>query len=176
MTNEILERPKSAYQVASWSESIEDFGFNLKDWMHELKLISSRPQLAHAISTPPPRLHKKFINGDIADAFLAAYVEHLCIKFQIQIPSWTQDPSLILETPWFAENFKSTRNYLLINSPYSFKNRNLFTIPEVTVKFRPGRPSKSRLEKQKKAALRQKAYRKRRAQELDFLRKNQRNL
>ncbi|OIO59975.1 MAG: hypothetical protein COZ46_05775 [Verrucomicrobia bacterium CG_4_10_14_3_um_filter_43_23] len=171
INNKSLQRPKAAKEVSLWSESEKDFGYNFQDWVHELRRLSSKPELLQHIQDPPPRLANLFPEGNICDAYLAAYAAHLCRINSLTPPEWTQSDDLVLEEPWFSNPFKDARFLLLRDTPPEFKNKNLFTTPEITFKAHPGRPKASIVHKRKMAALRQKAYRKRIADELKALRK-----
>jgi hypothetical protein len=143
---------------------MEEFGLNLRDWFHELKRLSTRAQLAAAVKTRPPSLARKIPSGQIADAFLAAQVELLCRRAGLQPPHWTHDPCYVLDEPWFSVPGKHSRAHLLLETPDEFRNRNIFTTPEIEVVIRSGRPHVSRSVKLAKARLRQQRYRKRLAQ------------
>ena len=77
MDTSVIERPKTLQQVAEWSESLEDFGRHLRDWQHEIQRgdVHSRPELEQRLRETPPYLDGKFGEGDVADAYLAAYLE-----------------------------------------------------------------------------------------------------
>ena len=81
-------RPKTLREIALRTDSIVDFGWHLRDWLHELRRASSRKQAAAAIADEPPSLRDKFLQGRVADAWLAAYAEHLAGKIGAQAPSW----------------------------------------------------------------------------------------
>jgi hypothetical protein len=70
----------------------------------------------------------------------------------------------VLAEPWFSVPGRRSRAHLLLETPDEFRNRNVFTTPEVQVAIRPGRPRVSRSVKLAKARLRQKRYRQRLAQ------------
>ena len=53
-------RPKSLKEVAEQSESLREFGLNLRDWLHELRRISSRSQAIAAVSEEPRDLRINF--------------------------------------------------------------------------------------------------------------------
>jgi hypothetical protein len=44
-------------------------------------------------------LRRKFAQGEVADAWLAAYAEHLAVKAGIQPPNWVFASSRILAEP-----------------------------------------------------------------------------
>lgn len=119
---------------------MEEFGLNLRDWFHELRLISTRAQLVSAVAIRPPSLAARFPDGRVADAFLAAQVEYLCRHADIQPPRWTRDPRFILDVPWFSLTGPRAREQLLRETPIEFRHRNIFTTPEAIVEIRPVRP------------------------------------
>jgi hypothetical protein len=153
-------RPRTLREVAAWSDSLPDFGMNLRDWQHAIQRegVHSRAELLRRIDESPPRLAKRIAQGDVADAYLAAYAEWLADQASISRPGWSADRSRIAHEPWFSS---SARGLLLVASPASFRQRNLFTKPERVFAPRAGRPTVPRLQKQEKARLRQKAYRRR---------------
>lgn len=156
----IIERPHTLCQVAEWSKTLEEFGMNLRDWQHEIQRggIRNRPELSRRLKDAPPILRDRFTEGDVADGYLAAYAEWLADRSSIERPSWSSDPSRIAHKAWYAT---SIRGQLLAASPASFRQRNIFTIPDPIFHARPGRPRVTEKQKQEKARLRQKAYRKR---------------
>ena len=76
-------RPTTLKEIAERSDSLGDFGRHLRDWLHELRRASSRTQAAATITDEPPRLRDKFLQGGVADAWLAAYAEHLAGKIGV---------------------------------------------------------------------------------------------
>src|ERR1035437_4450720 len=116
------QRPSTLKAVADRSESLTDFGRHLRDWLHELRLVSSRPLAAVAIAEEPPRLCRKFEQGEIADAWLAAYAEHLAVKAGIQPPNWVFASSRVLAEPSFNDKNESLklRALALAHSPLAF--------------------------------------------------------
>lgn len=152
--------PRQLADVAEQSQSLQDFGLLLREWNHAVTRgdISNRPALAKAIQATPRTLADQFEEGAIADAYLAAYAEWIADRAQIDRPTWSQAPDRTLEKPWFASNARAS---LLIQSPASFRQRNLFTIPEQVVRLRRGRPSVSAEQKRLKARERDRRYRER---------------
>jgi len=168
------QRPSTLKAVAERSESLADFGWHLRDWLHELRLVSSRPLAAAAVAEEPPRLSRKFEQGEIADAWLAAYAEHLAVKAGIQPPNWVFASSRALAEPSFNEENESPklRALAIAHAPLAFKRRNIYT-PSVDLPFllRAGRPRKSAAEKRKANAKSQRRFREKRAAEFKALRK-----
>jgi hypothetical protein len=153
-------RPKSLADVAAQSGTLAEFGSNLRDWQHEIQRggIHSRRAFAQRIAVPPELLCMRFEGGDVADAYLAGYAEWLADEAGIARPDWCSSSQRVAERPWFASPL---RGHLLVASPASFRQRQIFTIPERVFTPRPGRPPVSEAHRREGARLRQKAYRER---------------
>lgn len=130
-------RPKSLKGVAEQSESIGEFGQNLRDWLHKLRRLSSRPQAIAAVGEEPPQLKDKFPEGYVADAWLAAYAEHLATEIGRPCPDWALAPSRFAAAPIFDEWSESAelRAIALAQAPSAFRRRNIFT-PSVDLPLR----------------------------------------
>lgn len=154
----VEERPLTLRDVAELSETLQAFGMNLRDWQHSIQRggVHSRSLLCQRLTDPPPRLADRFDDGDIADAYLAAYAEWIADQAGIQRPEWCGDPQRVARAPWFATPVKG---HLIAITPASFRQRNLFTIPEFVFTPKSGRPRCSAEHKRQKARLRQKRYR-----------------
>lgn len=154
----INRRPHTLNDVAEWSESLEHFGMHLRDWQHEIERggVHSRAELARRLESAPRLLSGQFADGDVADAYLAAYAEWLADRAEIPRPTWCGDRNRRARDPWFSS---PARALLLVHAPGSFRQRNLFAIPEPVFSARRGRPRVSLEQKREKARLRQKAYR-----------------
>ena len=159
--------PQELADVAAGSESLSDFGILLREWIHRLNRsdISNRPAIATSIKRAPKALASHFSQGEVADAYLAAYAEWIADQAKIDRPDWVTDSSRTLENPWFADNARAS---LLILTPASFRQRNLFTIPEKVVRLRRGRPRVSPEQKQAKARARDRRYRERQRQLIEL--------
>lgn len=166
-------RPTTLKEIAQRSDSIGDFGRHLRDWLHELRRASSRPQAVLAITEEPPRLRDKFPQGQIADAWLAAYAEHLAGKLGATAPEWAFAPWRTSDDPIFDDGSTPTlRTLALVRAPLAFKRRNIFTPSvDLPLALRAGRPTKSAEEKRKTNAERQRRFRQARLEELAALRK-----
>lgn len=167
-------RPKTLQEVAAQSASLAEFGRHLRDWLHELRRASSRPQAAAAVADEPPCLAGKFPEGNVADAWLGAYAEHLAGKLGVAAPTWAFAPERIATEPLFDEggDTPALRALALARSPLAFKRRNIFTPSvDLPLRLRAGRPAKSPEEKRRVNAERQRRFRKARQLELSTLRK-----
>ena len=63
---------------------------------------------------------------DFDDAYLASTAAHFCQKRGVKSPSWVNQPSRVLQKPWFAAKSHNLRMVLLQESPSEFRLRNLF--------------------------------------------------
>jgi hypothetical protein len=167
-------RPKTLREISERSDSIGDFGRHLRDWLHELRSVSTRRQAIEAIADEPAILKERFPEGNVADAWLAAYAEHLAGKIGVRAPEWSFLPARIAAEPIFDEGggSRKLRTLALANAPLAFKRRNIFTPSvDLPVSLRAGRPAKSNEEKRRTNAERQRRFRKSRLLELAMLRK-----
>jgi hypothetical protein len=167
-------RPTTLRDIAEQSASLGDFGRLLRDWLHELRRLSSRPQAAAAIAEEPARLRDKFPEGHVADAWLAAYAEHLAGKIGAPAPAWAFAPWRTAAEPIFDEGGGNAalRALALAHAPFAFKRRNIFTpAVDLPLSLRAGRPAKSLKEKRRTNTERQRRFRKARLDELVMLRK-----
>ena len=165
-------RPTTLKEIAQRSDSIGDFGRHLRDWLHELRRASSRPQAALTITEEPPRLRDKFPHGQVADAWLAAYAEHLAGKLGTLAPEWAFAPWRTSDDPIFDDgSTPALRTLALVRAPLAFKRRNIFTPSvDLPLALRAGRPMKSAEEKRRTNAERQRRFRAARLEELAALR------
>jgi hypothetical protein len=167
-------RPRTLREISERSDSIGDFGRHLRDWLHELRSVSTRRQAVEAIAEEPAFLKERFPEGNVADAWLAAYAEHLAGKIGVSAPEWAFVPRRIAAEPIFDEGSdnRKLRALALPNAPLAFKRRNIFTPSvDLPVLLRAGRPAKSIEEKRRTNAERQRRFRKMRLKELSMLRK-----
>ena len=167
-------RPTTLKEIAERAASLGDFGRHLRDWLHELRRVSSRTQAAATIADEPARLGKKFPEGPVADAWLAAYAEHLAGKIGVPAPAWAFAPWRTSAEPVFDEggDHPALRALALAHAPLAFKRRNIFTPSvDLPLSLRAGRPAKSIEEKRRTNAERQRRFRQARSDELVTLRK-----
>ena len=154
-----LQRPRTLKELALRSDSLEEFGYNLRDWQHEVsRLVTSRKELAARLREAPRLLSTIFDQGDVADAYLAAYADWLSAEAKIESPKWTKQTKRTTKEAWHAG---ANREQLEASTPEAFRARGIYTIPDSIFKPRRGRPHVSMESKRIKAALRQKAYRQR---------------
>lgn len=129
MSKTVKHRPETAREVVFDANDFRDFGMSMRNWFHELRKIRSRGELAQAVAEEPDSMVPLFPEGNIADAYLAAQVEHLCRCNHVHCPEWAF--GRVLDDPWFAHEWPELRTHLLVDSPAAFINHNVFTTPEI---------------------------------------------
>lgn len=126
----MIKRPGTLADVAKTSDTLDEFGYNLRDWQHEIRDKWRGPRdFARRIQAEPELLENKFQGGDIADAYLEAYALWLADKVGVPRVSWARNKKRKARDPWFS-GFK--RASLLRDAPAHFIERNLFTIPDAS--------------------------------------------
>jgi hypothetical protein len=116
-------RPKTIAEVAQLTIGGEPFDLCLANFLDE---FYSTPN-ALSLSQTPELLGPKFGDqGRVQDAYLAATTEYLGAAYHLPIPVWVTDDARKLHYPWFASNLASLRAVLLLESPATFRARNLF--------------------------------------------------
>ena len=116
-------RPKTLAEVARLASRGQSFDLCLANFLDEFyaapneSALSDRPELLAPQSGD---------QGRVQDAYLAATAEHLAAAWHYQIPAWVVDDARKLHRPWFASQLESLRAALLLESPPTFRSRNLF--------------------------------------------------
>ena len=153
-----ITRPKALADVVRDADSLHAFGMNLRDWQHEMQRggVHSRSELQRRLADAPGLCRGRFVGGDIADAYLAAYAEWMADRAGVGRPAWSAESDRVADAPWFSTPLRAR---LLATAPASFRQRNIFTIPEAVFQPAAGRPRGPAAEKRKKAIQRQKTYR-----------------
>jgi hypothetical protein len=123
----IVKRPESLSEVAAESGTYQDFGYNMKDFLHTFAFAEKdgRP-LEPLMAETPKRLATLFPEGRICDAFLAATADYLARTRGIPTPAWALQEDLVLADPWFSPPHLSVRMRLLRDTPSAFKDKNIF--------------------------------------------------
>jgi len=129
-----IKRPESLSEVAAESTTYDDFGYNLKDFLHTLAFAQKegRP-LQPLFADAPKRLAGFFPEGNICDAFLAATADYLSRKHGIPTPNWALKDDLVLAEPWFSPPFLTVRMRLLRDTPSAFKDKNIFIFEDALI-------------------------------------------
>ena len=115
-------RPQTLAEVATVSESLEDFHNHLRDFLHAFKAAP----VCEKIAAEPVLMRARFAGGELADAYVAAVAVELSFDLAEARPAWTRKPGRALANPWFAAKSDELRVVLLHESPAGFRERNLF--------------------------------------------------
>jgi hypothetical protein len=116
-------RPTRLAEVAELTSQGDSFDRCLANFLDE---FYGRPNAA-ALADPPALLAPQFGDlGRVQDAYLAAAAEELARAHAIPPPAWTAGEARVLHRPWFASPLAALRAVLLLESPASFRARNLF--------------------------------------------------
>ena len=130
----IIKRPESLSEVAAESSTYEEFGYNLKDFLHTVALAKKEARsLEPLLVDVPRRLAALFPEGRICDAFLAATADYLARNHGIRTPAWALQEDLVLADPWFSPPYLSVRMRLLRDTPSAFKDKNIFIFEDALI-------------------------------------------
>ena len=116
-------RPKTLAEVAALAAQGDSFDRCLANFLDEFYAAPN----ATALADTPALLAVQFGDtGRVQDAYLAATAEELARRFSLSLPAWTGGEDRRLNCPWFATPMVSLRAVLLLESPPTFRARNLF--------------------------------------------------
>lgn len=116
-------RPKTLAEVAALTAQGDSFDRCLANFLDEFYAGPDSAALADAPVLLAPRCGD---TGRVQDAYLAATAEELARRFDLSWPDWTAGEVRQLRRPWFATPLAAVRAVLLLESPPSFRSRNLF--------------------------------------------------
>ena len=116
-------RPKTLAEVARFAAGGDSFDRCLANFLDEFYAAPNTKALADAPALLAPVFGK---SGSVQDAYLAATAEELARANQFPAPEWTAADTRKLHQPWFASPLAALRAVLLLESPASFRSRNLF--------------------------------------------------
>jgi hypothetical protein len=124
-----ISHAKTLSEVAAWSDSRAVFRRNLRDWADFVRTTSGRPRIIGSVIAAPRLLRGRFPEGAVADAWLAAYAEYVCLQGAASIPEWALKPNRFLPEPSFDDGVVDPRQRALAldRSPEAFRRRNIFT-------------------------------------------------
>jgi hypothetical protein len=124
-----MRRPVTLSEVVAEAETYEDFGMNMRDFLHVYaeRLKQGQP-ITPMLIEEPPLLEPRFAEGNICDAFVAATADFLSRKNKFHTPVWALNEARVLEKPWFAWPALEVRALLLRDTPSAFKDKNIFIL------------------------------------------------
>jgi hypothetical protein len=112
-------RPATLEDVAARTLKGEAFDPLLREFLDEFYLADGLAKAAAVARAPAPI-------APIQDAYLGAVAEHLALKYELPIPSWTEEPHRFLARPFFAGGLEDLKAILLVESPLAFRRRQIF--------------------------------------------------
>ncbi|HTG43674.1 MAG TPA: hypothetical protein VK633_04000 [Verrucomicrobiae bacterium] len=116
-------RPKTLVEVAALAAQGDSFDRCLANFLDEFYAAPNAAMLAGVPVFLAPIFGEL---GRVQDAYLAATAEELARGHHLRFPAWTRDKARELHYPWFASPLAALRAVLLLESPPSFRARNLF--------------------------------------------------
>ena len=123
-------RPRTLVEVVQSSAAYCDFGYHVKDFLHEVAAARrSGESIEPRVAAAPPLLAGTFAEGKICDAFLAGLADYLARTNGFNTPAWAAAQDRALDEPWFSEEFPQVRMRLLRDTPSAFKDKNVFVFP-----------------------------------------------
>ncbi len=100
--------------------------YRLADFIDRFQAARLEERMAMVKNNPFPDLMDKQER-----AYLAAMVEELCVRSQLPVPSWVEERAYFLKAPFFVGGLESLKAFLLVESPVSFRRRNIFVSENV---------------------------------------------
>jgi len=100
---------------------MDQFRYLLADYIDTFNRATKAEKVKMIETFPFPNLKKSRDK-----AYVAALVEELCVRSKLRIPDWVEDKNLFLKEPFFVGDLESLKSFLLVESPVSFRRRNIF--------------------------------------------------
>ena len=111
----------TANRLACYVSALRDYDdeFRLRVILHDFGLVwqhASPTERIVLVDEEPELFEQRW------DAFLAAYVEHLCYRAGLDVPDWVQDESRYLTRMWWAgDPFEFERGSIILSTPAAFE-------------------------------------------------------
>ncbi len=109
---------------------MSDFRYLLADFIDKFNRATKIEKTRLVESFPFPKMKKKRDK-----AYVAAMVEELCVRNKLEIPAWVENRNLFLPEPYFVGGLESIKAFLLVESPVSFRRRNIFVSENVLTRL-----------------------------------------
>lgn len=119
MSQNIETRPATLQEVATRTLNGGRFDPLLREFLDEF-YVGDAAKRSHAIAQSPMRI------APVHDAYLGAVAEHLAMKYGLPVPEWVDEPYRFLTKPFFAGGLENLKAILLVESPQSFRRRQIF--------------------------------------------------
>ena len=127
-TQRMHQRPQALADIPEFRECGVPFGIAIREFLDTFKSLTDPAAQRAAIAACPTLLRGRVPDGAMNDAYLAAVAEKLSRDRGLDPPpGWVFAPERFLGDPWFAAtDMPGLRPLLLLESPVSFRRRNLF--------------------------------------------------
>lgn len=120
-----MPRPPTLAEVAQRRNAGEDFSVLLREFLDEFYGAVRRGEAAACIADEP-----EHVSDPQEHASLGAIGEHLARRWNLPIPTWTDNPSRFLRRPYFTTTLEGLKALLIAESPIAFRRRLIFTEAE----------------------------------------------
>ena len=118
-----MKRPATLAEAAQRINGGTPLGLALSEFLDEFYGNPARRQ-AMIADGPPPLADAR------EHATLGAVGEYLARRWNLAVPSWTNDERRFLHEPYFTTPIQNLKAMLLVQSPQAFRRRMIFTEAE----------------------------------------------
>lgn len=125
-------RPQSLREATEWGETHGEPGARLREFLDHFYVTPDASARSRMLAEEPPL----GVNAR-ANAYVAAVAEHLALRHQLPVPSWTAGDDRFLRRPHFPAGLESLKATLIQQSPAAFRRRLIFV--EADPLYRPRR-------------------------------------
>ncbi|MDE0066862.1 MAG: helix-turn-helix transcriptional regulator [Acidimicrobiaceae bacterium] len=118
---ELADAATIANRLACYVPALVEYDdrFRLRVVLHDFGLVwqhADATERAVVVADEPPLFDERW------DAFLGAYVEHLCYRSGVNVPEWTQQESRFLDQFWWpGDPFEFERGSIILKTPAAFE-------------------------------------------------------
>ncbi len=112
--------------VPIYNKNMEEIKYMLANFIDEFNGADMEKKKKMVERSPfSPVMDKK------NSAYIAAMIEELCFTNNMEIPGWVFDKKFQLKEPFFVGELESLKAFLIVESPLSFRRRNIFVSQNV---------------------------------------------
>lgn len=125
-------RPQSLREATTSGEAHGAAGARLREFLDHFYVTLDASARSRMLADEPP------LSADArANAYVAAVAEHLALRHQLPVPSWTAGAERFLRRPHFPAGLENLKATLIQQSPAAFRRRLIFV--EADPLYRPRR-------------------------------------
>ena len=118
-----MNRPDTLAEVARRINAGAAFGPTLSEFLDE---FYQHPERRASMIADEPEC----VRDSREHAMLGATAEHLARRWNLAVPTWSDDASRFLHEPYFTTPIENLKAMLLAQSPLAFRRRLIFTEAE----------------------------------------------